>query len=120
MTAYRLPVQPITAPKRPRQQSGSHLDFLRGLPCCVCGDPTSTEAAHLRFAAEPIKRQVGKGERPDDWWCVPLCGRCHRRQHDEGEARFWGLNKQRAMLIALSLFVNTGNHKLGEQIVRAR
>lgn len=120
MTAYRIPVQPITAPKRPRQHNGNHLDFIRSLPCCVCRDPTSTEAAHIRFSAEFVgKRQTGKGEKPSDMWTVPLCGRCHRVQHDIGEEKFWSFNKQRALLIALALWAHTGQHEVGEQIVRA-
>ena len=68
----------------------NHLDFIRGLPCLICLDNTSTEAAHVRMAdnraAKPI---TGVGRKPPDMWTVPLCGRHHRMQHAGGEAKFW-------------------------------
>lgn len=121
-TAFKIPVQSITAPKRPRRQSGSHLDFIRSLPCCVCGDNTSTEAAHIRFADRSVgKRETGLGEKAADFFCVPLCGRHHRDQHAHGNERiWWAVHNRDPIRIALALWAHTGQHEVGEQIVRAR
>ena len=105
--------------RQPRQHNEKHLDFVRSLPCCICLDNTSTEAAHVRLASlRAGKRQVGKGERPDDKWTVPLCGAHHRMQHEIGEAPFWKSVSRDPIFCALALWAATGNHELGEQIVR--
>lgn len=106
--------------KRPRQHSEKHLKFIRSLPCIVCGDDTTTEAAHIRLACEEIgKRYVGKGEKPDDIWTLPLCGECHRAQHHIGELTFWFQNDiEDPIKLALALWAHTGQHEVGEQIVR--
>ena len=106
--------------KRPRQHSDKHLDFIRSLPCCICGDDTTVEAAHIRFAcAEVGKRMVGKGEKPDDIWTVPLCGEHHRTQHKIGERRFWHEFGRDPIKIALALWAHTGIHEVGAQIANA-
>jgi hypothetical protein len=102
--------------RQPRQHSEKHLDFIRGLPCLVCQDNTSTEAAHIRGASRRSgKRHVGKGEKPDDKWTVPLCGVHHREQHHVGESAFW--LGQDPFFVALALWAATGNNELGETIV---
>lgn len=106
--------------KRPRQHSDKHLDFIRQLPCCVCGDDTSTEAAHVRFACEDVgKRYVGRGEKPDDLWTVPLCNIHHSEQHKIGEDTFWRKYKKDPIRIALALWAHTGIHEVGWHIARA-
>jgi hypothetical protein len=106
--------------RQPRQHSEKHLAFIRQLPCLCCGDNTSTEAAHIRFSSlQAGKRQVGKGERPDDKWTVPLCGSHHRTQHQDNERAFWANHQVDPIFIALALWGATGNHELGEQIVAA-
>lgn len=105
--------------KRPRQHNEKHLDFIRGLPCVVCGDNTSTEAAHIRFARRGVgKRAVGAGEKPDDLWTVPLCSAHHREQHRHAERGFWEAVDRDPIFIALALWAHTGQHEVGEQIVR--
>ena len=71
--------------RHPLRKEVVHLQFVRGLPCVICGNDIETEAAHIRFACEPSgKRYVGKGEKPDDSWTVPLCG-LHHKEHNETE-----------------------------------
>jgi hypothetical protein len=102
--------------KQPRQHSEKHLTFIRGLPCLRCLDNTGTEAAHIRYPSPKAgKRQVGKGEKPDDKWTVPLCNRHHHEQHRVGETAFWIAQDQ--LFVALALWGATGNHEIGEQIV---
>jgi hypothetical protein len=105
--------------RQPRQHSEKHLSYIRGLPCIICGDPTRTEAAHVRFADLTVgKRPVGKGEKPDDAWALPLCGEHHRAQHMVNERSWWEAQRIDALRVALALFKFTGNHEIGEQIVR--
>lgn len=61
-----------------------HLAFIRRLFCCACGG-AGPEAAHLRRGSDG-----GIGLKPSDCYVVPLCGRCHRKQHSDGEITFWG------------------------------
>ncbi len=103
-----------------RQHDNKHLDFIRQLPCIICMDNTSTEAAHIRYA-EPraAKPQTGMGIKPDDAFTVPLCSEHHRRQHCNGERTWWSITIGKdPVYIALALWRVTGNVELGEQIVR--
>lgn len=74
--------------RTPRAVSKSHLRFIRQMPCLICKDNTSTEAAHLRMAG-PGKPWTGFGIKPDDKWVLPLCGTHHRSQHSGAERKFW-------------------------------
>jgi hypothetical protein len=76
--------------KQPREQDEAHLKWLRTLPCCICRDNTSTEAAHLRVGSiNDGKRETGMAEKSSDKWALPLCGRHHREQHSMNEMAFW-------------------------------
>lgn len=76
--------------REPRVRDERHLDYIRSLPCRICGDDTGTEAAHIRTGSivhgKPI---TGMQEKPSDAWCVPLCNRHHREQHEMNELAFW-------------------------------
>ena len=99
--------------KRPRIKDAAHLEFLRELPCCACGNDVSTEAAHIRSGSLKYgKRPTGLGERPSDRWCLPLCSQCHREQHRGGnEMNFWTNKGKDPFVIAMTLFVNSGDHE---------
>lgn len=102
-----------------RQKSATYLDWIRQLPCVICGDNTSTEAAHIRFGdRRAAKRPTGMGEKPDDRWALPLCGMHHREQHELGERLFWNLSGD-PILIAMALQLNSGDHEAAEQIIEA-
>lgn len=104
--------------KRPRQKDDKHLDFIRSLPCVCCGNDIETEAAHLRAAAPQYgKRYTGKSEKPSDKWTLPLCGRCHRQQHDIGEIQFWEANRINPFILAMSLFASSGEHQVATEII---
>jgi len=107
--------------RRPRVHNEKHLKFVRGLPCCVCGNNIASEAAHVRFACEAVgKRKVGVGEKPDDKWTVPLCGMHHRMQHEWGEREFWKAYGKDPIVIAQALWMWTGDQEAGEGITGAR
>jgi hypothetical protein len=76
--------------REPRERDNKHLEFIRSQPCIVCGDNTSTEAAHIRTASLAHgKPHTGMQEKSSDKWALPLCGRHHRQQHTMSEMAFW-------------------------------
>jgi hypothetical protein len=84
----------------------------------VCGDGTSTEAAHIRYRdPEVAKDEAGMGRKPDDIYVVPLCGKCHRSQHDFGDERtWWKAHYKDPVKKALAFWANTGDHETCERI----
>ena len=104
--------------KHPRVHNEKHLAHIRTLLCCVCGNITSVEAAHIRLPDLKVgKRMPGLGEKPDDCWVVPLCSGCHRQQHSMSETKFWG--DRDPLRLAMALFIASGDHERGEKIVMA-
>lgn len=66
------------ADRRPGM-SPSHLDRVRGLPCCVCERPPRSEVHHLK---DVMPKERGIGLRSTDQWSLPVCsfatgGGCH-------------------------------------------
>jgi hypothetical protein len=86
----------------------------------LCGDNTTTEACHIKMLdVLADKRECGKGEKPDDRWTLPLCGRHHRLQHDIGERHFWAthfIDPIRASL-ALQVAYLREDRDLAERII---
>lgn len=75
--------------RQPRERDNKHLDYIRSLPCCICGG-IDTEAAHIRTAAPHLgKRPTGGAEKPSDKWTLPLCHKHHTEQHEMNEMKFW-------------------------------
>lgn len=105
----------------PRQHNDRHLDFIRQLPCVICGDNTSTEAAHIRMMDPSIgKPMTGIGTKPDDKFTLPLCGRHHREQHAMREFTFWDEKGIDPVKKALALYSVSGDHQAGELIAGSR
>lgn len=81
---------PRTVPMKAKQpdprRHAEHLDYVRSLPCCACGEPPQSEAHHENFGLA----DNAMGRKADDKTCVPLCRLCHRRRHDKGPITFWG------------------------------
>lgn len=104
--------------KRQRVYNTSHEKFIRGLPCVVCGDNTSTECAHVSYTDMRYgKFGRGKGQKEESIWVVPLCGRHHRDQHHVGEMHFWrswGIDPCR---VAAALYIRTQDHETALQIL---
>lgn len=107
--------------RQPRIKNDAHCGFIRELPCLVCGDATSTECAHVRFACLSVgKRQCGIAEKPDDKFTVPLCNRHHTAQHDYGDEQdWWNGHNIDPIRVALALYSVTGEYERGLQIVTA-
>ena len=91
--------------KEPRVRDEAHLDYIRSLACCICGDDTATEAAHIRTSSPTHgKRHTGLSEKPSDCWTVPLCGKCHREQHAFGnELQWWASKGIDPFILAMNL-----------------
>lgn len=90
--------------RQPRERDNKHLDYIRSLPCCICGDNTSTEAAHIRTANIGLGKDDGGWGRPSDKWTLPLCGRHHREQHDFGnELKWWASKGKDPFMLAMRL-----------------
>lgn len=64
--------------KSKRMTDERHLDFIRSLPCLICG--ADSEAHHLLRVPEK-----GMGRKADDSHTVPLCRTHHRGLHDSGD-----------------------------------
>ena len=109
--------------RQPRKYEPDHLAWVRQLPCLLCGDNTSTEAAHIRMADIRVAKPItGVGTKPDDKYVLPLCSECHRKQHHRGEERFWtdeGRHHIDPVLIALALHSVTGDHDAGMTIIQS-
>lgn len=95
-----------------------HLAFLRTLPCCLCGDNTATEAAHVRMADARISKPLtGNSIKPDDVFTVPLCSKHHRLQHSMSERAFWAAEDKDPVLLALALYAYTGDAERAERVM---
>ena len=109
--------------KRPRVKEGSHLAFIRSLPCLACGRPGPSEAAHIRMGDPRFaKRPTGGGEKPSDRWVTPLCSECHRTgpdaQHSRNEREWWASRGIDAIVVAAALHAETGDHEAAAVILR--
>lgn len=104
--------------KRQRDHDKQHLDWIRTLPCVITGE-RPVDAAHIRYA-DPVygKREVGKAEKPDDKWTVPLVRRKHDEQHSMSERIFWARHGLDPLRIALALHANSGDDDQALVILR--
>jgi hypothetical protein len=97
----------------------AHLKWLRGLHCCICGNP-NVEAAHIRSAnALYGKRETGGSERPSDKFSVPLCREHHTEQHNGNEILFWAKHGVDPFGLALALHHATGDDDIADGILHA-
>lgn len=104
--------------RHPRIHNEVHLDFIRGLPCISCGNDIETQAAHLRSDDRMYgKTGAGMQQKPDDMWTLPLCGRCHDRQHTGNEMNFWTNLGVNPFVLALSLFAASGDYELAHEVI---
>jgi hypothetical protein len=107
--------------RKPRDKDDGHLKFIRTLPCLLCGDDTTTEAAHVRMADRSVaKPMTGIATKCDDRFTVPLCGAHHRKQHEYGNEHEWWLRAAiDPIKAALALYSVKGDYERGLQIVEA-
>jgi len=113
-------ISPVKGQKRPRVHDHTHLAFIRGLKCCICGHH-HVEAAHIRSASALYgKRETGGQEKASDKWTVPLCRLHHTEQHDAGnELVWWASKKIDPFGLALALHHASGDDIVAEAILNS-
>jgi hypothetical protein len=95
-----------------------HRQFIRSLPCCICGNNIETQWCHVRYADAGAEKPItGIGNRASPKWTLPLCNRHHEEQHKGGERAFWLKHRIDPIWVCLALWKASGNHELGCQIL---
>ena len=89
--------------RNPRSKDPKHLAWIRTQDCCICGDNTSTEAAHIRTTNLDLGKDDFGWGRPSDAWVTPLCGTHHREQHTMAEMAFWNKYQKNPFTIAIKM-----------------
>lgn len=56
-----------------QMRDSKRLAAIRQLPCCECGKPAPSEAAHSNFSVHG----KGRGIKADDKYTISLCSVCH-------------------------------------------
>jgi len=56
-------------------------------------------------------------EKPSDKWALPLCSRCHRKQHEIGEDLFWQAQLVNPWIVALTLHSISGDHEMALEVL---
>jgi hypothetical protein len=104
--------------KHAREHNDRHLDFIRGLPCAVCGNPLATEAAHLRAGNLKYgKLPAGMQEKSSDKWALPLCSGHHREQHKVNEQQFWKACGINPWVLAMTLHNCSGDYTMATTVL---
>lgn len=121
MYAIRRPDTAFSLDKSSRQtkreEDPSHLAFIRLLPSAVSGR-VPCEACHIRIgSAVHRKKHTGLGQKPDDWWVLPLTADEHREQHSGAELEFWRRHGIDPFELAIALYSVTGNVEAGKSII---
>lgn len=124
MSAFRVAYHPEAfsislGKKRPREENGKHLAFIRSLPCVVCGTRAKIEAAHIRAASLPHgKRGTGTLQKSDDRWTRSRCSSHHAEQHAGNELAFWASKNIDPFVTASALWGCTGDDEAAETVIR--
>lgn len=101
------------------EHNEKHLEFVRSLPCIICGNDIETEACHIRFADASLAKTESGRLKPADYWTLPMCWRHHAEQHQGNERAFWNRYSIDACLYALRLFSVSGNYSRGLAVLKA-
>lgn len=109
---------PVMGQRRPRRKLEGHLAWLRTLPCLISG-VRPVDAAHIRYSDRRFgKRETGKSEKPHDIFAVPLHRSMHDIQHSMGEREFWLRHRIDPVIVAVGLWINSGDDEMAEVIMR--
>ena len=121
--------RPKVPPKKRRKRTpeqrkeDDHLNFIRVLPCAVCGSRERVEAAHLRSGSlEHGKPPTGMGQRPPHRWTTPLCAYHHREapdaQHNMNELAFWSYHGIDPFILCKRLWEAKGDVEAMQFVIR--
>lgn len=69
---------------RTQYRSKKYLDWIRTQRCCVTGRHENIVAHHVTVMANR-----GVGQKPCDFWAIPLEYNMHEDLHQHGEKSFW-------------------------------
>jgi hypothetical protein len=69
-------------PKGSLLRDKAYLALIRQIPCLSCSSRPS-QACHVRIGFN------GTGIKPADSRTLPLCYKCHHKQHAMSEKKFW-------------------------------
>lgn len=92
--------------KEPRAHDDAFLARIRQLPCIMpsCG-ALAIDAAHIRMTSSRYRTSgAGVGQKPHDFWALPLCRYHHRLEHKIGTPRFWETLGMDPHYVALRLY----------------
>lgn len=129
--AFRFPYAPgafsldkITKRRGSKKNEPKHLEYIRDLPCSVCGSVYQVEAAHVRMPSPGHnKPSTAYGQKPADRWTVPLCERCHRTgpdaQHGMRESDWWEGHGIDPCGLATGLRCISGDNEAGAALIAA-
>ena len=74
-----------------------YLEWIREQPCAISGSTIDVVAHHVTIYANR-----GIGQKPSDYWCIPLRADTHTHLHNLGEREFWlQMEKSDPHIIAL-------------------
>lgn len=54
------------------ERDADYLNYVRTLPCIICGKQHRSEPHHIRDT-----RTAGMGIKSPDWYAIPVCHNCH-------------------------------------------
>jgi hypothetical protein len=104
--------------RRPRKHDTKHLQFVRQLPCIICGSSPS-DAAHIKMGDARVSKPISSniGMKADDRFTLPMCRRHHERSHQVPEREFWEYYHLDPVLLALALFSISGDEQEGDRLI---
>lgn len=70
-------------PKAHTWKSRKYRQWVSDMPCMVCGSAPPSDPHHV-----VIPGNSGMGQKPSDFWCVPLCHEHHTELHSQGRDTF--------------------------------
>jgi hypothetical protein len=66
------------------EKNKAYLNWIRSRPCCITHSDLDVVAHHITISANR-----GFGQKPSDFWTVPLRADLHSKLHHMGERSFW-------------------------------
>ena len=89
-----------------------HLEFVAGLPCCVCGSEPVQVHHVLRSGEHAMGRRSG------DNWAIPLCFGCHNSLHMDGSEGRWCAERGiHAEALATGLYAASGDTEAALDVI---
>jgi hypothetical protein len=93
-----------------------HYSGISALPCLACMIGPICQVAHVRMSSARHEKWNTLARKPDEF-VVPLCWRCHARQHAIGEVTFWAELGIDPLDYAVRLWGASGDAETGLAIV---